>query len=100
MLNGDIVWYTNTTILQGSSGTETPYGIWPTWVQWNGVAAGQNNLVYISEGHEYSPPLFHGAQQLCLNMTNGQLVWKNLAYDDNGGAVAYGIFTTYNVYDG
>jgi len=102
MLTGAIIWYTNTTAIQGSSGTETPYGIWPTWVQYNGVIGGQgsNTLVYISEGHEYSPPLFHGALQLCLNMTTGALVWDNLGFDDTAGAIAYGIFTTYNAYDG
>jgi len=100
MTNGDILWWTNTVLLQGGSGTETPYGIWPTWVQWNGVAAGQNDLVYISEGHEYTPPLFRGAQVLCLNMTTGALLWKDLGFDDQGGAVAYGIYATYNSYDG
>jgi hypothetical protein len=100
LLTGTIIWYTNTTTLTGSSKTETPYGIWPIWVQYMGVIAGQNNLVYLSEGHEYSPPLFHGSQQLCLNMTNGDLVWTNLGFDDTGGAVAYGILTTYNSYDG
>jgi len=99
MLNGDVIWYTNTTVLTGPSGTETPYGIWPLWVQYNGVWAGQNGLIYLSEGHEYSPPLFHGSQQLCLNATNGDLVWSSLGFDDTGGEVSYGILTTYNSYD-
>jgi len=98
MATGAIIWWTCTTILQGSSGTETPYGTWPIWVQWNGVAC--PGLIYLPEGHEYSPPLFHGAQQLCINETNGALVWKNLAFDCDGGAIAYGIFTTYDCYDG
>lgn len=102
MLTGAIIWYTNTTAIQGSSGTETPYGIWPTWVQDDGCIGGQgpSTIAYISEGHQYSPPLFHGAQVLALNMTNGALVWKNLAFDCTGEAVAYGIMTTYNAYDG
>jgi hypothetical protein len=61
---------------------------------------GSNTIVYLSEGHEYDPPLFHQAQQLALNMTNGALVWANLGFDDMAGAVAYGIFTTFNSYDG
>jgi hypothetical protein len=100
MTNGNILWYTNTITLTGSSGTETPYGVWPLWVQYGGVAAGQNSLLYLSEGHEYSPPLFHGAQQLCINMTNGQLVWSQLAFDTTCGEISYGIMTSYNCYDG
>jgi len=100
MATGNIIWWTDTTILTGSSGTETPYGIWPIWTQFGNIGAGQNNLLYLSEGHEYSPPLFHGAQQLCINMTNGQLVWKNLAFDDTSGEVSYGIATFFNSYDG
>ena len=57
-------------------------------------------MLYLSEGHEYSPPLFHGAQVLALNATTGQLVWGNLAFDDTATAVAYGIMTTFNSYDG
>jgi len=102
MLTGTVQWYANTTALQGSSGTETPYGIWPTWVQDDGCIGGEgpSTIAYISEGHQYSPPLFHGAQVLALNMTNGALIWKNLAFDCTGEAVAYGIMTTYNAYDG
>ena len=98
MATGAIIWWTCTDILQGSPGTETPYGIWPTWVQWNGVAS--PGELFIPEGHCYSPPLFHGAQQLCINTTNGALIWKNLGFDTTGGAVAYGVFTTFNAYDG
>ena len=31
MLTGAINWYTNTTALQGPSGTNSPYGVWPLW---------------------------------------------------------------------
>jgi len=37
---GKILWQTSTTLLQGTPGTETPYGIWPIWVQYGGMMAG------------------------------------------------------------
>jgi hypothetical protein len=57
-------------------------------------------MLYLSEGHEYSPPLFHGALELALNATTGQLVWDNLGFDVTGTEITYGILTTYNAYDG
>jgi hypothetical protein len=100
LANGKVVWQTSTTLLQGSPGTETPYGIWPIWVQFGGIMAGGNNVLYLFEGHEYSPPLFHGAQVLALNGSTGQLVWKELAFEDTGAQVSYNIMTAYNSYDG
>ena len=100
MTSGKIIWATTTTALQGSSGYETPYAVWPLWVQYGGVMSGQDGgVLYLSEGHEYSPPLFHGAQQLAINATSGQLLWKILGFDDTGGEVSYGILTTFNAYD-
>ncbi len=99
MANGTIIWSTSTTALQGTPGYETPYAVWPLLVQYGGVMAGQNNVLYVSEGHEYSPPLFHGAQQLAINATNGQLLWSILGFDDTAGEVSYGIMTTFNSYD-
>jgi len=98
MLNGKINWYTNTTAIQGPAGTNSPYGVWPIWEQQDiGVAGG---VVFLSEGHEYSPPLFLGAQQLALNTTNGNLVWMIDAFDvDPWPAMAYGVMTTINAYD-
>ncbi|MGA2681017.1 MAG: PQQ-binding-like beta-propeller repeat protein [Candidatus Bathyarchaeia archaeon] len=97
---GKMLWQTSTTLLQGSPGTETPYGIWPIWVQFGGIMAGGNNVLYLFEGHEYSPPLFHGAQVLALNGTTGQLIWKELDFADTGAEVSYNIMTAYNSYDG
>jgi hypothetical protein len=99
MTNGDQIWWTDTAILSGPSGTETPYGIWPLWVQGTGQVACPG-IIYLDEGHQYSPPLFHGAQYLAINMTNGQLVWKVLGFADTGAEVSYGILTLYNAYDG
>ena len=98
ILTGAINWYTNTTDLQGPSGTNSPYGIWPLWgFAQGGIADG---LLFLAEGHEYSPPLFLGAQQLALNCTTGQLVWSIDAFDiDSHPVIAYGILTTLNAYD-
>jgi hypothetical protein len=91
--DGKILW----TYSTGDSGFETPYGVWPLWVQYGGVLGG--GILYLSEGHEYSPPLFHGAQVIALNATTGNLIWSELGYDDTGGAISYGIYTSFNSYD-
>ncbi len=36
-----------------------------------------DGLLFLSEGHEYSPPLFIGAKQLAINCTTGELAWCN-----------------------
>jgi hypothetical protein len=102
MTNGDIIWSWSTVEANGPAGTETPYGVYPLWVFADEALAGQgsNTVLYLSEGHEYSPPLFHGARELALNATTGQLVWSNLGFDTTATAVAYGIMTTFNAYDG
>ncbi len=98
MLTGTINWYTNTTALQGSSGTNSPYGVWPIWVFSNGGIA--DGVLFLEEGHEYSPPLFLGAQQLAINCTTGKLVWAIDAFDvDSIPYTAYGIMTILNAYD-
>ena len=71
MTNGAVNWYTNTTQITGEAGTNTPYGVWPIWVQ-TGIGGG-GGIEFLEEGHEYSPPLFIGAQLLALNITTGQL---------------------------
>jgi len=98
MQTGAVNWYTNTTTLTGVAGENTPYGIWPIWVQ-TGVGGG-GGLEFLEEGHEYSPPLFQGAQLLALNVTTGKLAWTidSFAVDANP-ELAYGIMTTLNAYD-
>jgi hypothetical protein len=61
---------------------------------------GGGGLMFLEEGHEYSPPLFIGAQLLALNTTTGQLVWTidNFPVDGNP-ELAYGILTDLNAYD-
>jgi len=98
MANGALNWYTNTTQITGNAGTNTPYGVWPIWVQ-TGLGGG-GGVEFIEEGHEYAPPLFIGAQQLALNVTTGQPIWTISAFDvDANPEIAYGIMTTLNAYD-
>jgi hypothetical protein len=98
MLTGAVNWYTNTTELQGPTGYDTPYGIWPIWEQCDIAVA--DGIIFLAEGHEYSPPLFLGAQQLAVNATNGQLVWGIHAFDvDSWPVIAYGVMTVINAYD-
>jgi FOG: WD40-like repeat len=98
MLTGSINWYTNTTTLQGPSGTNSPYGVWPIWTFSIGAVA--DGVLFLEEGHEYSPPLFLGAQQLAINCSTGQLVWSINAFDvDSIPAIAYGVMTVINAYD-
>jgi hypothetical protein len=98
MATGKVNWYTNTTTIQGPAGQNTPYGIWPIWVQ-TGMGGG-GGIVFFEEGHEYSPPLFLGARLLALNTTDGSLVWSIQSFDvDANPELAYGIMTTLNAYD-
>jgi hypothetical protein len=98
MNNGDLIWYQNTTALFGSPGLETPYGTWPLWIFNNEVVT--NTEVFYAGGHEYDPPLFHGAQEFALNATTGQLVWSVLGFDTTGSEISYGILLQLNSYDG
>ncbi len=98
MANGTIIWQTSTTTISGAAGSNTPYGVWPLWTF--GLASLADGMLFVPEGHEYSPPLFRGAQQLAINITNGKPVWTILAFDvTNPPAIAYGIMTTLNAYD-
>jgi outer membrane protein assembly factor BamB len=97
---GNILWYTNTNILHGPPGTTTPYGVWPIW-SFGNPGAVADGVLFLSEGHAYSPPMFNGAQQLAINITNGELVWSILGFNVNGGtAVAEGTMVVHNAYDG
>jgi outer membrane protein assembly factor BamB len=101
MTNGKIIWSWSTEQSNGPAGSETPYGIFPLWVfQDEALANKDSPILYLAEGHEYSPPLFHGAQLLALNGTTGELIWDCLGFDNTAAAVAYGVLTTFNSYDG
>jgi len=98
MATGKVNWYTNTTILTGDAGANTPYGVWPIWVQ-TGIGGG-GGIMWLEEGHEYSPPLFLGAQLLAVNCTDGSLAWSIHSFDvDANPELAYGVMTTLNAYD-
>jgi hypothetical protein len=98
MQTGAINWHTTTTQLIGSAGDNTPYGVWPLWTFSVGTVAG--GILYVPMGHEYSPPLFRGANQLAINTTDGSLVWSLMACDvTSGPAISDGIMTTLNAYD-
>jgi outer membrane protein assembly factor BamB len=92
-------WYTNTTNLMGPSGVETPYNLWPIWTAQNPNIAAPG-VLYLGVSHQYNPPMFHGAQRLAVNMTDGSLVWKELAFPMPGQSLAYGILVSLNGYDG
>ena len=95
---GEEVWYTSTNKLIGESGSDTPYGVWPLWVFSGGSIAG--GVYYLNVGHEYSPPLFRGAKQLAINITNGALVWEISGFDvTNAATIVDGYVTVLNAYD-
>jgi outer membrane protein assembly factor BamB len=91
---GALIWQYHTP----SGGFESPYGTEPLWCFSVGTVAGGE--LFVPEGHMYSPPLFHGAQQLALNLTNGKLVWSINAFDvTSAPAISDGIMATLNAYD-
>jgi outer membrane protein assembly factor BamB len=95
--NGNLLWYTNTTKLIGDPGIETPYTIWPLWTF--SCTCASNDVAYFAIGHEYNPPLFHGAQLLALNITDGTLIWSELGMSIESTSIAYGILLSRNAYD-
>jgi outer membrane protein assembly factor BamB len=98
MQTGKVNWQTTTNTLQGPAGSDTPYGVWPLWTFTCGSFA--DNILFVPEGHMYSPPLFRGAKELAINATDGTLVWSILGFDvTSGPAIADGIMATLNAYD-
>jgi outer membrane protein assembly factor BamB len=92
---GAINWHYQTP----SGGVDSPYSVEPLWPSvGRGVVAG--GILFVPEGHEFAPPLFHGAQQIALDITDGKVVWSISAMNVNGiHAVADGVMTTLNAYD-
>ena len=92
---GTINWHYQTP----SGGRESPYSIEPLWPA-VGRAVVAGGILFVPEGHEFAPPLFHGAKILALNITNGQLIWNVSAMSVNGvKAVVDGVLTALNAYD-
>jgi hypothetical protein len=97
--DGSTIWYTNTTNLMGPSGIETPYNIWPIWTAQNPQIMAPG-VLYLGDSHQYNPPLFHGAQLIAVNATDGSLLWKELNFPMPGQGIAYGVLLHLNGYDG
>ncbi len=94
---GKLNWYTNTTMLIGDPGIETPYSIWPLWTF--SCCCFTNDVAYFMIGHEYNPPLFHGAQLLAVNASTGKLNWSVLDMSVESTSIAQGIMLSRNAYD-
>ena len=94
---GQQAWASNTNIWVGDPGIETPYGTWPLWVFSSQCQS--SDIEYAGIGHEYNPPLFHGAQLVAINLTDGSLVWSELGFDTRAMAIADGILITNSAYD-
>jgi len=98
MATGAVLWQTNTNTLAGPAGSNTPYGVWPLWTFTCGSVA--DGVLFVPEGHMYSPPLFRGASELAINCTDGTLVWSILGFDiTSAPAISDGVMTTINDYD-
>jgi len=94
IVTGSLEWQYHTP----SAGYESPYARYSLWTFSVGSIA--DGMLFVPEGHQYSPPLFHGAQQLALNITTGQVVWSIDAFDvTNAPAISDGVMTTLNSYD-
>jgi len=94
MLTGAVIWEYHSR----PANLESPYGIWPLWTF--ELATVADGKIFVPEGHEYSPPLFHDAQQLALNLTDGSLVWSIDAFDvTSAPAISDGIMVNLNAYD-
>jgi outer membrane protein assembly factor BamB len=94
IVTGDLNWEYHTP----SAGKESPYGHNSIWTFTVGSIA--DGKLFVPEGHMYSPPLYHGAQQLALNLTTGEVVWSIDAFDvTSGPAISDGVMTTLNAYD-
>jgi hypothetical protein len=96
---GAIIWQTTTNAISGNAGSNTPYGVWPLW-SFGNQGAIADGILFLAEGHEYSPPLFRGANYIAINITNGQPVWNILSFASDGGtAISDGVLATQNAYD-
>ena len=91
---GTLKWTWN----KGSSGIETPYGIWSI-INFELIADGK---LYVVGGHMYSPPLFHGAKLYCIDANSGQELWNVSSFGIANHAacgIADGYFVVPNAYD-
>ncbi len=92
---GDLKWSWDS----GNAGVDTPYGTWPlgTWSMQHILADGK---LYVSSGHDYTPPVFKGAKLYAINATTGEEIWNSLSFNIiSCPAVADGIMLWFNGYD-
>ncbi len=94
ILTGALKWEYHTP----TAGYESPYGRNSIWTFTVGTIA--DGKLFVPEGHMYSPPLFHDAQQLALDLETGEEVWSIDAFDvTSGPAISDGVMVTLNAYD-
>jgi len=94
ILTGALKWEYHTP----PAGYESPYGRNSIWTFTVGTIA--DGKLFVPEGHMYSPPLFHDAQQLALDLETGEKVWSIDAFDvTSGPAISDGVMVTLNAYD-
>ncbi|MGO8805824.1 MAG: PQQ-binding-like beta-propeller repeat protein [Candidatus Bathyarchaeia archaeon] len=100
-LSGDVYCYNDTTgqlewtWSAGSAGYDTPYGSFPLGT-FNGNNILADGKLYIAAGHDYTPPVFQGAELYCLNATTGKEIFETLDYAVTGTA---GLDDGYMVWD-
>jgi len=83
----------------GSSGIDTPYGIWPLGT-YDGHYILADGKFYVAAGHDFTPPLFKGAKLFCLDALTGEEVWSSLSFTiANWPAVSDGVMVWPNGYD-
>jgi len=82
----------------GSSGYQTPYGVWPL-SNFYAIADGK---IYVGGGHLYSPPIFDGARLYCINATSGERIWDMPTFcisNSGAAAISDGYLVVPNAYD-
>jgi outer membrane protein assembly factor BamB len=100
-LSGEVYCYNDTTgqlewtWSAGSAGYDTPYGSYPLGT-FNGNNILADGKLYIMAGHDYTPPVFQGAELYCLNATTGKEIFETLGYAVTGSA---GLADGYMVWD-
>jgi outer membrane protein assembly factor BamB len=82
----------------GNAGYNTPYGVYPLGT-FGGNDILADGMLYVSSGHDYTPPLFKGAEIYCINATTGKEIWDEPNFNAGGPALADGYMVWDNAYD-
>jgi hypothetical protein len=91
---GTIEWSYNT----GGGGYDSPFGVWTIWTFSRQTLA--DGKLYFGQGHEYSPPLYRGCREICLDAFTGEELWSVLGfYAEGPPAIADGYMVVDNAYD-